>query len=353
MPRFLRVVEQVARIDHRVEGGIVEDRHRLPRDAGAIHHPMRVGAEAVIRPAMHQVADIDHEGAGDRMRGDPLPAAIQHLQPTGHVLVEESQPAIIGMRCDAELVLAHLRRLRRVPDQRPAGERLGEAAFEEVSVPPEAQRQAAKHALAERKDMLVIAIGGLTQGWEGGGPVVRAHQRRSGRDVRVAIRQFEAPDEALLQIHLGGGLLPRPATADPAAMQAIDLRLRLLRVGQGEEVARAAEDLVYRGLRHAVVGDVEEADPLAGFAHCPAGGSAAGGVAGHQRADIQDGNLAEFDLPCRRIGHGRSLRRASSRGMARGGSVGMPCHARWRSGWDPTSRCGATDELLLTRISCA
>ena len=52
-----------------------------------------------------KVADIHHESAGDRQRGDPGAVLPLHFQPAGHVLAEQCQAAEIGVRRDAELLL--------------------------------------------------------------------------------------------------------------------------------------------------------------------------------------------------------------------------------------------------------
>ena len=67
-----RVVEQVARVDDGVEMRIVEHRDRVALAPRGVDDTVRVRAEPVVGPARHQVADVDDQRIGNRMRGDPL-----------------------------------------------------------------------------------------------------------------------------------------------------------------------------------------------------------------------------------------------------------------------------------------
>src|SRR5260221_3472536 len=74
---------------------------------------MRRRAKAVVGPAREQVADVDDEAVLDAVREYPLAVAPMDLQAADVRLIDERQAAVIGVRRDAKLVGAELRRLRR------------------------------------------------------------------------------------------------------------------------------------------------------------------------------------------------------------------------------------------------
>jgi len=78
------VFGRLARLHHRFDYGIEirvgEHRDRQALTPGTVDHAMRIGFEALVGPAPQEVAGIDHQGAGNRLRGDPFALARGHLQ---------------------------------------------------------------------------------------------------------------------------------------------------------------------------------------------------------------------------------------------------------------------------------
>ncbi len=78
--------------------------------------------ETVVRPAGHQVTDIDNERSADVGRFDPLARTQPHLKPAFVILREQGQRAEIRVWCGAELARAFGR--RRITHDPPRDERL-------------------------------------------------------------------------------------------------------------------------------------------------------------------------------------------------------------------------------------
>src|SRR5690348_10740342 len=80
-----------------VEIGIEKEGQRIAVLARSIDHPMKGRAEDPVGPALHHVADIDDEAAGDIRRVDPLPGAVTHLEPADRILGQDGEAAEIRM----------------------------------------------------------------------------------------------------------------------------------------------------------------------------------------------------------------------------------------------------------------
>src|SRR5829696_563958 len=255
------------RRNHRIEIRVHESRAGEPLPAGAVDDAMLGRGKAVVRPARQQVADVDHVRAGDRVGGDPVAVGILDLKPADVVLVKERQRAEIGVRRHSELLRSHRGRLRRIIDDRAAGDRLFEGPDE---------------------------------------------------IIRIGVIHVQTPDEAFLQIgpRLVGHLcFPGP---QEAAMGRVDPHLVLDGKGLGIERPRRRKHVVDQRLRHAVVLDVEEADgrsrsrQVVGYGFEPCGGSAG------QLPDIDDRDRFGIDGFRRGVTHVRPS--VGSRSGRRGGS---------------------------------
>ena len=69
---------------------------------GAVGGAVDVRGEAVVGPARHEVADIDHEGARDRRNVDPVARAVHDLEAGRRLLRQDREHLVVGMRADAE-----------------------------------------------------------------------------------------------------------------------------------------------------------------------------------------------------------------------------------------------------------
>src|SRR5215204_936024 len=288
------------RRNHRIEIRVHESRAGEPLPAGAVDDAMLGRGKAVVRPARQQVADVDHVRAGDRVGGDPVAVGILDLKPADVVLVKERQRAEIGVRRHSELLRSHRGRLRRIIDDRAAGDRLFEGPDEIVRLDVETCRKRSQQQLSP------------------GGPLIRPRQRTAAAVIRIGVIHVQTPDEAFLQIgpRLVGHLcFPGP---QEAAMGRVDPHLVLDAKGLGIERPRRRKHVVDQRLRHAVVLDVEEADgrsrsrQVVGYGFEPCGGSAV------QLPDIDDRDRFGIDGFRRGVTHVRPS--VGSNGAIRGGS---------------------------------
>src|SRR5580700_189346 len=108
---------------HRIEIGDGKIWYRVALDAGPVDHAMWRRGETVIGPTRHHVADVDDVGSGDWGHLDPIAVAL-HLQTPDVVLHKNGEGGGVGMRTQAELAHASLRRSRRIMQQIDLGERL-------------------------------------------------------------------------------------------------------------------------------------------------------------------------------------------------------------------------------------
>src|SRR5439155_26560492 len=83
-----------------VEMRIVEERDRIALSPRAVDDAMLGRREKVVGPACQQIADIDHEGAGDRRCVDPAAILAANLETAIVVLPEQGETAVLGMRGD-------------------------------------------------------------------------------------------------------------------------------------------------------------------------------------------------------------------------------------------------------------
>src|SRR5258708_2061496 len=119
------------------------------------------------------------------MRGDPLAGPPTHLQATFVAQIKERDPAIVAMRGDAELVFAHIGKLRRIKDERTTGERLRKAGLEEVIGQIEADRKSAEQASSAIENRLIVSGERSAKFRQKLRPIVWTHERFSGQDIGI------------------------------------------------------------------------------------------------------------------------------------------------------------------------
>ena len=85
-------------LDDRVRVGSVEISDRIAAGAGIVDDAVGCRQEAVVRPAPHDVAEIDQKGPGEDRRGKPF-ARRQADRKPGHLgSCERSHEAVVDMR---------------------------------------------------------------------------------------------------------------------------------------------------------------------------------------------------------------------------------------------------------------
>ena len=87
---------------------------------------MRRRHEAAVGPALHHVADVDHESAGDGRGADPTAGAIPYLEAAHVVLQQDGE----GARLDALGI--RIRRLRRIVQETQLGQGLAEMLLKKI-----------------------------------------------------------------------------------------------------------------------------------------------------------------------------------------------------------------------------
>jgi hypothetical protein len=85
-------------LDDRVRVGTVEISDRIAVGTGFVDDAVRRRREAVVRPAPHDVAEIDQKGPGNDRRSEPIARRQADGKP-GHLgSCERGHEAIVGMR---------------------------------------------------------------------------------------------------------------------------------------------------------------------------------------------------------------------------------------------------------------
>ena len=85
-------------LDDRDRVGTVEISDRIAVGAGFVDDAVRRRQEAVVRPAPHNVAEIDQRGPGDDRRGEPFARPQAERKPRHLGSCERGHKAVVGMR---------------------------------------------------------------------------------------------------------------------------------------------------------------------------------------------------------------------------------------------------------------
>ena len=201
--RLARAHARRQAFDGRLDVRAVEERDRVAVRAGVVQHPVRRRQKAVVRPALHDVAEVDQEGARDHRRGEPLAAGEADREP-GHVLSREHRDErVVGVGPLTELLLV-VGLLRRVVqeaqiDVRLVGEERPEVSRRHVERP----REQGQYPLAQAFHGLEVADHRRPHRVVASGPLVSASERASGHDVRMVSAPVVADEEALVVVGPG------------------------------------------------------------------------------------------------------------------------------------------------------
>ena len=136
--------------------------------------------KAIIRPASHDIAEIDQKGSGDDRRGEPFAGGQPYGKPGDIGARQRGHKAVVGMRCLAKgVVFGGL--LRGVVQKADDGMRfVGKERRKEVAGESEGHGEGRQHAVAHGPERLEIRhhIGADAERCRR--PLVAAAQRLAG-----------------------------------------------------------------------------------------------------------------------------------------------------------------------------
>ena len=240
-----------------------------------VDHAMEGRDPAVVGPARHHVADIDHERTGRRTDVDPLAIGGEGLQPARPVLaIEDRQRSVVGMGAGAQLAGLRRFRLGHVFVEADMTDRARDLVVEETLVDFERDSEDPHQLVADAAERPVIGL-------ESRPNPGRAFRPQIGRKEIPAVtlgvvglvRQVEiAHAEHLLQVgrgvvaERGRQFLVCRRIVAPGRGNARPRNPHLLFQGQGEEFVGEVARLADHAFRNAVAHDGEEAD---GFQRVP------------------------------------------------------------------------------------
>ncbi len=224
--------------------------------------------ERAVRPARHEIADIDDVRARDRRRIDPHPAAIANLQRLNVVILAQDGEAFV-VRVSA---IAHAGLIEGaglawvVQDAHQRHRRIGnsvEVVLGQLQCQSERVKQQPRQALhAERVFAERVAEAGQVIG-----PKVADAAEIARPELRTHLHVFDGKVECLVQVGLADlrvGILIAVGDVAELMGRLLDVDLHLLAERAVEQPATLREDLRDEILRHAMVDDVEEAHLGAG-----------------------------------------------------------------------------------------
>ena len=329
------------RFDPGLEGGVEEVGDRDALDAlGRADHAVRRRAEVAAAHQLQQLADVDHERAGQRGDGDPL-AVDLGLEAADGVLVQEGEEAGVGVLADA-LVGREVLAGRRVADD--LGQDLGrrDHRVEVVGRLAERERHRAHQRVPGLLDRRVVLADGRAERRQPFRPQVRPAQAQPGRIVGPDLGRGQLPADVdlIAEVAPPVGVLVAQARVAAELRRMHVLDRQPLRLGKGEELLG---DLPHAGdevVRDAVADEVGGADAVEGVAQRLDERRAGGAVRVRTEAgDVEDGERG-------RCAHGspaygasrpgsRTARPAPDRGTRSRG------RRRWRSRRAPRCRAPA------------
>ena len=256
---------------------------------------MGSGQEAIVRPPLHDVAEIDEERAGDHGRGQPLPAGKAHGESGGILTGEHGDERVVGVGPLAELLVV-VDLLGRVVQEAQVDVRLVlEVPSEVAGWHVERPREQGQGPLAHRLHGLEVGDHGRAHRVVALGPLVAPAQRRARHHVGMPGTAVVADEEALVVVrarglvHLGGALdgLVDGKIADVVL---VDLERELFLERHGVELARSFEGGLHCRGGDAVAGEVEEAHALARLPHLGRHRVEAAGLAQKCGREVDHGN---------------------------------------------------------------
>ena len=242
-----------------------ELRERVARPTREIDHPVHGRDELVVRPLVHQVAEIDHERALDRGRFDPLAGRVQHLEPR-LVLPDGREALIIGVRADPEKGRIDLALVRRIIADAQTRHRLGVELEEMILRHVDRERHGAADARAELQLAVEIGAERPAEIRRVDRPVVRPIETDAALVVRIVGREVVRHLDRLVQVAalqrvVGLDAFERHIAAMIGRGEIVDAHLLLER--KREEALHGFLGPPDHTRRKGVVLDVEKADMAA------------------------------------------------------------------------------------------
>ena len=231
---------------------------------------MRGRQKPVVRPAPHDIAEIDQKGAGDDRRRKPFSARWPiwrqpHRQPRHLGARQRGHKAVVGMRPLAKEVVFD-RLLRRVVQEAQGGVRLvGEIRREKLGRHAQRHGEGRQHPVAHRPERVEISYHVPADLGQARRPLVAAAQRRAGDHLGMVGAAVMADEKALVLVRPGRfvdgrGALHRGIDRQIADIVVVEPERQLLRQGQGMKPARGGKGALDQFVANAVVQRIEEAD---------------------------------------------------------------------------------------------
>ncbi|MCY1428461.1 hypothetical protein D9M71_443440 [compost metagenome] len=258
-------------------------------------HPVRGGHECACRHDFQHVADIDHEGIGNRWCIDPLAQVVHHFQ-ARLVGQQDGEALVVSMGANAWCVLG--RAVEGVVNQAQLGRRAGDHAVEVVFFQAQGQGEATEQAPAEGEDRFVVSPYRFLETRQLR-PVVGPQQGRVGQHQWVVGWHFEADVEGFLVVRLALGVnLFAFRHETLVGLRGADVVLHLGVEGLVEIVLGGLAQVGDQLWVDAMIGDVEKTDLAGGAAQLFGNGQAMFQLKAEQAGDVHDRDALEVGFLC-------------------------------------------------------
>ena len=248
------------------------------------------GAEVAVADQLQQLADVDHERAGQR--GDADPRAVDlGLEAADGVLVQEGEEAGVGVMADA-LVGREGLAGRRVAND--LGQDLGrrDQCVEVIGRLAERERHRAHQHVSGLLERRVVLADGRAERRQPFRPQVRPAQAQPGRIVGPDLGRGQLPADVDLvaQVAQPVGVLVAQARVAAELRRMHVLDRQPLGLGEGEELLGDLPNARDQVVGDAVADEVGGADAVEGVAQRLDEGRAGGAVRVRTEAgDVEDG----------------------------------------------------------------
>ena len=210
----------------------------------------------VVCPDLGDPADVQDIGSRDVRRDHPLAGGVHDLQAGYLVLVEDGQESVVDMGADSLADFRIVARVDRVVEDPHVAEGVTHERVEHRLVQPQAQRDAARHCLAEPDHAVPVGLQGVLEPRRLVRPLVRAMQRLAGDYMRVIWFIFFTKIKALVPILKAICNFSAQRDVAPEVLRLADEDFHLLVQRQVEEGLGLLEHLLLVTLGYAVVADV-------------------------------------------------------------------------------------------------
>ena len=230
---------------------------------------MRRRQKPIIRPASHDVAEIDQKRPRDDRRSEPFAGGQPHGEPGNIGPRQRGHKAVVGVRRLAKgVVLCRL--LRRIVQKADDGMGfVGKERRKEIAGQPECRGKRRQHAVAHRAERVEICHHVGADAGKSRRPLVAAAQRFTGDDVRVLRPAVVADKKAFVLVGFcrlvdRRGALHRRIDRQVADIVFVQLHRELLLERQSVELDRGGKSPIDQFIRHAMVQGIKEADLFTG-----------------------------------------------------------------------------------------